>query len=170
MAVTRGAPSPLRCFWWRSNSVEISSQNALANCNVLEENSCEIVDVDGAPKRPGLDAFFARLISIPADIDVYDGPSKTDQQMARVVVIDQPESGSMTHVRLVARGKTICEGDYSNEIWVAISGTSKCFKAYDFTATITPIGYRYADGHKVGYVFDIVFRKGDSDIHVVSKP
>jgi len=169
MAATRGVPSPLTCFWWRSDSAEVSSQNALSSCNQWQADTCEIVDVDGVPRRHGLDAFFSRPLSVPVEIDVFDAPSQRHQQMSGELVQQDSESGSNVHARLVTGSKTICEGDYVHEHGsMVFNGTATCFKAYGFSFSITATGYRYIDSLK-NYAFEGMFKKEESYIHVVAK-
>jgi hypothetical protein len=46
----------------------------------------------------------------------------------------------------------------------------KCFKRYEFAGTVAATGYRYSNGHKIGYAFDLKFSEDQSYIHVVTKP
>jgi hypothetical protein len=161
----------MTCWWWRSNSVELSSQNALAKCNEWQEDSCEVVDVDGVPKRAGLDAFFAQPTTTPVDIDVFDGPSQKHQQLSGMIRVEQPESGSAFPFRLLAQDKTICKGDFNHEfLSMSFSGTARCFNQYEFSLAVTATGYRYANGRKIGYAFDIILKKDESYIRATSKP
>ncbi len=160
---------PVMCYWWRSNSVETSSSNALAKCNSWQADSCEVVDVDGVPKRPGLDAFFARSSFTRVDIEIFYGPSNNLQKISGFLIMDYPDSGKVVKARLISSDKkSICEGSYTYTVSDRFHVNGLCFHKYEFSDDVVATGVRYIDGTKVGYNFEATFKYEASYIHIRS--
>jgi hypothetical protein len=172
-AAQRTPHYPGYCFWWHdADSVEAAISRALQNCNSWQADTCDVVDVDGAPRRAGLDRYFAQSQYVPASIEIYDKPSDKKETLQGFVLIDYPAEGDIVQVRLVSGAKkTICTGSYMQpQLWsLSLTVSGVCFNHYRFQNALNITGFRYVDGLKIGPSFEGTFSYSGSYVHIVSK-
>lgn len=162
------------CRWYHGPNVEFVSQHSLEECDKWQSNTCKIVDIDGIQKIKVLDFYFVKDPPAPVSIDIFDGVTKKLQKTKGYVLFEYPESGPSVGITLLSDSKKeICSGSYipqgsSTNSTLHFASTVTCFRTFKYSVNVTPTGFRYVNGLKVGYSFDVIFNTGESYIHIIS--